>query len=86
LLDQVLAAAAAGQYQQAESARLQAYAVFESGPEKHLLGFAPRVAQETEALFWTGGGDTRGLQVALADHASVDEIQGILAELQTTLD
>jgi high-affinity iron transporter len=86
LLDQVLAAAAAGQYQQAESARLQAYAVFESGPEKHLLGFAPRVAQETEALFWTGGGDTRGLQVALADHASVDEIQGILADLQTTLD
>ncbi|HET9661826.1 MAG TPA: hypothetical protein VFP05_15980, partial [Thermomicrobiales bacterium] len=86
LLDQVLAATAAGQYQQAESARLQAYAVFESGPEKHLLGFAPRVAQETEALFWTGNGDTRGLQVALADHASVDEIQGILAALQTSLD
>jgi high-affinity iron transporter len=65
---------------------LQAYAVFESGPEKHLLGFAPRVAQETEALFWTGSGDSRGLQVALADHASVDEIQGILASLQKSLD
>ncbi len=86
LLDQVLAAAAAGQYQQAESARLQAYAVFETGPEKHLLGFAPRIAQETEALFWTGTGDTRGLQVAIDDHASVSEIQAILAELETTLD
>lgn len=86
LLDQVLAATAAGQYQQAESARLQAYAVFESGPEKHLLGFAPRVAQETEALFWTGSGDTRGLQVALADHAPVTEIQATLTELQQSLD
>lgn len=86
LLNQVLAAAAAGQYQQAESARLQAYAVFETGPEKHLLGFAPRVAQQTEALFWTGSGDTRGLQVALADHASVSEIQAILAQLDQALE
>jgi len=86
LLEQVLAATAAGQYQQAESARLQAYAVFETGPEKHLLGFAPRLAQETEALFWTGNGDTRGLQVAIDDHAPVAEIQTILAELQKTLE
>ncbi|MCA9858892.1 MAG: FTR1 family protein, partial [Thermomicrobiales bacterium] len=85
LLDQVLAATAAGQYQQAESARLQAYAVFETGPEKHLLGFAPRLAQETEALFWAGNGSTRGLQVAIADHAPVAEMQAILAELDKVL-
>lgn len=86
LLDQVLAAVAAGQYQQAESARLQAYAVFETGPEKHLLGFAPRVAQETEALFWNGNGDVRGLQLAIDDHAPVTEVQAILVELQDSLD
>jgi high-affinity iron transporter len=86
LLDQVLAAVAAGQYQQAESARLQAYAVFETGPEKHLLGFAPRIAQETEALFWTGNGDTRGLQAAIDDHASVAEIQAILVALEDALE
>ncbi|HRA48418.1 MAG TPA: hypothetical protein PK819_10165, partial [Thermomicrobiales bacterium] len=41
LLEQMETAAAAGQFKQAESARLEAYAVFDAGAEKRLLAFAP---------------------------------------------
>jgi high-affinity iron transporter len=54
LLEQMEAAAAAGQYKQAESARLEAYAVFDAGAEKRLLAFAPGLAQQIEVGFWQG--------------------------------
>ena len=40
-LDRLQAAAAAGDWKQAESARLEAYGVFELGPEQRLRGLAP---------------------------------------------
>ena len=49
LLDQMVAAVAAGEYQQAESARIEAYAIFETGPEKRLLAFTPTKHSE-----WNG--------------------------------
>ena len=58
LLDQMVAAVAAGQYQQAESARIEAYAIFETGPEKRLLAFTPTEAQRVERLFWEGTAPT----------------------------
>jgi len=86
ILDQMEAAVAAGQYQQAESARIQAYAIYETGPEKHLLGFAPNVALRAEALFWQGNSTTRGLAYAIQDHASLDEVRAIRAELDAALE
>jgi high-affinity iron transporter len=74
LLDQMETAVKAGQYDQAESARLEAYAIYELGAEKRLLAFAPGLANETEALFWGGTGDTAGLAVAISRHASAAEI------------
>ena len=38
------AAAGAGQYRQAEQARLEAYAFFEFGPERRLKAFDPGLA------------------------------------------
>ena len=55
-----MAAAAAGEYQQAESARIEAYAIFETGPEKRLLAFTPDAALKVERLFWEGDGTTPG--------------------------
>jgi high-affinity iron transporter len=85
ILDQVEAAVAGGQYAQAESSRLEAYAIFEAGPEKHLLAFAPSLAQRIEQLFWQGTGGTPGLAYSLKSHASLSTIQGIHQELVTFL-
>jgi high-affinity iron transporter len=60
-LDQMQAAVAAGQYELAESARLEAYAILESGPEAKLVVFAPQHKAPLEDLFWYGQGDQKGL-------------------------
>lgn len=85
LLDQMEAAAIAGQWPQAESARLEAYAIYELGAEKRLLAFAPDIANRTEQLFWQGTGDLQGLAVALQDHAAPSEIAAIREELDKAL-
>ncbi|MFT4039641.1 MAG: FTR1 family protein [Thermomicrobiales bacterium] len=85
LLDQVVAAAAAGEYQQAESARIEAYAIFETGPEKRLLAFTPDAALKVERLFWEGDGTTPGLYRLIADQAPVNEIRASRAALDTEL-
>jgi high-affinity iron transporter len=85
ILDQIEAAVAGGQYEQAESSRLEAYAIFEAGPEKHLLAFAPSLATRIEQLFWQGTGDTPGLAYSLKSHDSLSTIQGTHRELQKSL-
>ena len=49
-LDRIQAAAAAGEWGRAEQARLEAYGVFELGPEQRLRGLAPALFQEVEGL------------------------------------
>jgi high-affinity iron transporter len=85
LLDQMVAAVAAGQYQQAESARIEAYAIFETGPEKRLLAFTPTEAQRVERLFWEGDDTTPGLRRLLSDRASVNEIRNARGVLDSSL-
>ncbi len=45
-------AAASGQFDIAEAARIDAYALLESGPEARLKVFKPELALELESLFW----------------------------------
>ncbi len=85
LLDQMETAVKAGQWEQAESARLEAYAIYELGAEKRLLAFAPGLANETEALFWGGTGNTEGLAVAISREAPASEIHDIRLALDTAL-
>ena len=85
LLDQVLAAAAAGQYQQAESSRVEAYAIFETGPEKRLLAFTPDEALRVERLFWEGDGQTHGLHALLTNHAGINELTATREALDHSL-
>ena len=49
-LDRMEAAAGAGQFRQAEQARLEAYAFFEFGPERRLKAFDPGLALDVEGL------------------------------------
>ncbi len=84
-LDQMQAAAAAGAYDLAESARLEAYAVLEVGPEAKLVAFAPQHKPVLEALFWYGDAERPGLARMIADHAPAAEIAARRRALDTAL-
>ncbi len=85
LLDQVVQAAAAGDYERAESARLEGYAVLESGPEARLIVFAPQFKAPLEDLFWYGQGEQPGLARLIRDHAPLADIKASKAALDDTL-
>ena len=85
MLDQMVAAASAGQYELAESARLESYAVLESGPEARLVVFAPQFKAPLEDLFWYGQGDNKGLAYLLEQRAPLSDIQASRAALDREL-
>jgi high-affinity iron transporter len=66
-LDRLEAAVGAGEYAQAEQARLEAYAFFEFGPELSLRSIAPDVTARVEGLMWFGADGQEGLATAIAD-------------------
>jgi high-affinity iron transporter len=74
-LDRMEAAAGAGQYRQAEQARLEAYAFFEFGPERRLKAFDPGLALDIEGAIWFGAGDQPGLAKLIADRAPRRELR-----------
>jgi len=81
-LDRLQAAAAAGDWKGAESARLEAYGVFELGPEQRLRGLAPSLFQEVEGYFWYGQDGLDGLVQLISRRATDSE----LAEARAALD
>jgi high-affinity iron transporter len=81
----VQAAAAAGEWRLAEQARLEAYGVFELGPEQRLRGLAPGMFQAIERLFWYGDGDADGLVQLVKRKAGADEIAATRAALDEKL-
>jgi high-affinity iron transporter len=81
-LDQMQAAFNAGQMEQAEAARLTAYAFFEFGPERLLRGLDPQLVTEVEALVWYGADDRQGLAELIASNGD----PGDLRETMLTLD
>ena len=68
-LDRMEAAAGAGQYRQAEQARLEAYAFFEFGPERRLRSFDQGLALDIEGLIWFGAQGQDGLAKQIAQRA-----------------
>lgn len=84
-LDQMEAAVAAGQYEVAESARLEAYAVLEAGPEAKLVVFAPQYKPLIEDLFWYGQGEQSGLAYLLERRAPAAQIQASRSALNAQL-
>ena len=84
-LDQLEAAAGAGQYQAAEQARLAAYGFFEFGPELKLRAFDPQLALELEGLIWYGANGDKGLANLVADRAPLSEIRETRLDLDEKL-
>jgi len=74
-LDRMEAAVGAGQYRQAEQARLEAYAFFEFGPERRLRSFDPGLALDIEGLIWFGAAGQDGLATQIADRAGRRQVR-----------
>lgn len=74
-LDQMEAAAGAGQYGAAEQARLAAYGFFEFGPELKLRAFDPQLALKIEGLIWYGAEGEAGLAELVASKAPLREMR-----------
>ena len=81
-LDRLEGAMAAGQFSQAEQARLEAYAFFEFGPEQRLRGLASDLFVEVEGLFWYGADGLPGLAQLVKRKAEPAEV----AETREALD
>ncbi len=84
-LDRLEAAAGAGSWSTAEAARLEAYGIFELGPEQRLRGLAPSLFREIEGYFWYGAGDHDGLVQLLKRKATADELSATRAALDESL-
>lgn len=84
-LDRLEGAVAAGQFSQAEQARLEAYAFFEFGPEQRLRGLASDLFVRVEGLFWYGGDGLPGLAQLVKRKASTAEVAGTRKALDAAL-
>lgn len=85
LLDQIVTSVQAGRYDDAERARLEAYAMFEGGPEQRLVHRAPVMSRELEGLFWEGTGGQQGLAMLLQEEASLSTVEESVARLRARL-
>jgi high-affinity iron transporter len=84
-LDRLANAAEAGSWSRAEQARLEAYGIFELGPEQRLRGIAPSLFQRIEGLFWYGDGGHAGLVQLVKRKDAGAELDTSLAALDTEL-
>lgn len=85
VLDQMETAVAAGDYTLAQSARLEAYAILEVGPEARLRVFAPQLSIDIESLFWYGTDMQRGLAYLLSNEAPLAQVKETRAVLDKKL-
>ncbi|MFC5848009.1 FTR1 family protein [Deinococcus petrolearius] len=83
-LDAVVAAAQAGDWTAAETARLDAYALLESGTEARIAVFNPDLKARLENQVWNGQ-HPQGLAALLRARAPLAEFRETRAELQITL-
>ena len=85
MLDQMQVAVRNGEYDLAESARLEAYAMMEVGPEAKLIVFAPELKLQLEELFWNGQGGHKGLAHLIRNNAPYSEIKATRLQLDQAL-
>ncbi len=86
VLDRMESAVASGDYALAESARLEAYAILETGPEARLKVFAPQLALQLEDLFWYGSDTQRGLAYLISNQAPLSQIKATRGMLDSSLE
>ncbi len=85
MLTQMETAIRADDYEMAESSRLEAYAILESGPEARLSILAPESKVVIEDLFWNGQGEEKGLAYLIEHRAPLSEIRKTRLSLRNEL-
>jgi high-affinity iron transporter len=85
-LDQMEAAINAGEREQAEQARLSAYAFFEFGPERLLNSLDPSLVAEVEGYVWYGAEGKQGLAELIASDGSGRDIRDTRLALDEALE
>jgi high-affinity iron transporter len=85
-LDQMEAAVNAGEREQAEQARLSAYAFFEFGPERLLNSLDPSLVAEVEGYVWYGAEGKQGLAELIASDGSGRDIRETRLALDESLE
>lgn len=85
MLDQMQNAVRSGEYSLAESSRLDAYAIMETGPEAKVMVFAPQLKLKLEELFWNGQGEYKGLAYLIKNNAPYSEIKNSRLQLDLAL-
>jgi high-affinity iron transporter len=86
-LDQMEAAVGAGERDQAEQARLSAYAFFEFGPERLLRALDSQLTTEIEGYVWYGANGKAGLaELVDSDDTSVRDVRDTRLALDEALE
>ncbi len=83
-LGQLETALRQGAYDQAENARVSAYAILESGVEARIKFFQPQLASEIEMLFWNGS-NPLGLAKIIRERAPLEQLRNTRRELLVKL-
>jgi high-affinity iron transporter len=85
MLDQMENAVRAGDYAAAESARIEAYSIMESGPEARLIAMAPDLKLRVEEIFWNGSAQSAGLGSLLQRQAPLQQVRAARVALDEQL-
>lgn len=85
LLDSVDGAVRNGAWEVAERTRIQAYGLFDAGPELALLALDPPLAARIDGLFWSGAQRHEGLATVLAAQAPFPRYLAAAGELRSML-
>lgn len=85
LLNEMEKQVAVGEYKLAESTRIQAYALFDAGPELRLMAFSPELVAQLDGLFWQGYAGEPGLAQVIAQQRSTAEVSAVRDDLDAGL-
>ncbi|MCW2973956.1 MAG: iron permease, partial [Thermoleophilia bacterium] len=85
-IKRVQSAAGRGDWTLAEQSRVEAYGIFEFGPELRLRAIDANLALTVEGLIWYGGDGTTGRATLVANRAAESAFAATTAKLTTRLD
>jgi high-affinity iron transporter len=83
-LRQLENAAAQSEFELVESARINAYAILESGTEARIKFFQPQLAQDIEGMFWNGL-EPKGFARLISEKAAPNEFKTTRVALEVKL-
>lgn len=82
LFDELLLVAQAGDWEEAELKRLEAYALFDPDIEQRLMPRTPALALKMEAGFWEGSASEPGIGRVIADRGPEEGLKQVVARMK----